>query len=83
MGLYERGCAEEGGSGQVAVSGGAALGGTDVSILHRKRSADTGGVMSTSGMTALALKVRRKMKTSSSIQNPDSSPKPKEETWEK
>jgi hypothetical protein len=40
MGLYECGCAEEGGSGQVAVSGAAALGGTDVSILHRQRSAD-------------------------------------------
>lgn len=42
-----------------------------------------GSVMSTSGLTALVLKFRRKLKMRNSFQNPDPSPKPKEETWEK
>jgi hypothetical protein len=42
-----------------------------------------GSVISTGGLSALALKVRRKMKTSNLIQDPNPVAKPKEETWAK
>jgi hypothetical protein len=42
-----------------------------------------GGVMSTGGLTALALKVRRELKARALVQNLHPVAKPKEETWEK
>jgi hypothetical protein len=90
VGIYERGCEEAGGSGAFELSGDAASGGTDVSILYRQRHADgrqrdVDGRIYRAGSEEVSSEERdeRNSYETSSARETNLQSKPKEETWEK